>query len=313
MSLVSFVPALFEFGASAGRHAALVTLLSVIAGCAPRPADDVVPPVAEYRAFGAPQPVTIRGYDGDAMEPFITKDGKYLLFNNRNDPRTNTNLHFAARVDDLTFQYRGEIKGVNTPVLEGVPSLDREGNLFFVSVRSYKETFSTLYRGRFTDGTVTGVELVAGVSQRKPGIVMFDAEVAADGRTLFVVDGLFTGGPVPKTADIVIAVRDGAGFRRLPASAELLRNINTQALEYAPAISNDLLELFFTRIPVASGPPQPVILRSTRRSAEEPFGTPEKVAAITGFVEAPTLTNDGRALYYHKLDGNRFVIYRAAR
>ena len=79
---------------------------------------------AEYRAFGAPQRVTIRGYDGDAMEPFITKDGRYLLFNNRNDPRTNTNLHFAARVDDLTFQYRGEIGGVNTPVLEGVPSLE---------------------------------------------------------------------------------------------------------------------------------------------------------------------------------------------
>jgi len=48
---------------------------------------------------------------------------------------------------------------------------------------------------------VTGVELVGGVSRRKPGIVMFDAEIAADGRTLFVVDGLFTGGPVPKTAD----------------------------------------------------------------------------------------------------------------
>jgi len=98
-----------------------------VPACAPQQADDrsAATPAAEYRAFGAPQRVTIRGYDGDAMEPFITKDGLYLLFNNRNDPRTNTNLHFAARVDGLTFQYRGEIKGVNTPVLEGVPSLDR--------------------------------------------------------------------------------------------------------------------------------------------------------------------------------------------
>jgi len=194
-----------------------------------------------------------------------------------------------------------------------VPSLDRDGNLFFVSVRSYQETLSTLYRGRFNDGTVTGVELVSGVSQRKRGIVMFDAEISADGRTLFVVDGLFTGGPIPKTADIVIAVHDGTGFRRLPSSPDLLKNINTNGLEYAPAISNDLLELFFTRIPFASGPPQPVILRSIRRSAEEPFGPPETVTAITGFVEAPTLTNDSRALYYHKRDGNRFVIYRVAR
>ena len=69
--------------------------------------------------------MTIRGYDGDAMEPFITKDGRWLLFNNRNDPRINTDLHFAARVDDLTFTYKGEIKGVNTAALEGVPSVDQ--------------------------------------------------------------------------------------------------------------------------------------------------------------------------------------------
>jgi len=306
---------LLNLSASAVRLAVLVALLSTVPACTPQQAGDrsAATPVAEYRAFGAPQRVTIRGYDGDAMEPFITKDGQYLLFNNRNDPRTNTNLHFAARVDNLTFQYRGEIKGVNTPALEGVPSLDREGNLYFVSVRSYKETLSTLYRGRFNDGTVTGVDLVSGVSQRKPGIVMFDAEITADGRMLFVVDGLFTGGPVPKSADIVIAVRYGTGFQRLPASPELLRKIITKGLEYAPAISNDLLELFFTRIPVSNGPPQPLILRSSRRSVEDPFGLPEKVAAITGFVEAPTLTNDGQALYFHKLDGNRFVIYRVAR
>ena len=297
-----------------GRCAALAVVLSVVPGCTPRPSEQgaIAPPVAEYQAFGTPQRVTIRGYDGDAMEPFITKDGRYLLFNNRNDPRTNTNLHFAARVDDLTFQYRGEIRGVNTPVLEGVPSLDREGNLFFVSLRDYKETLSTLYRGRFDHGTVTGVELVGGVSQRKPGMVIFDAEIAADGWTLLVVDGLFTGGPIPKTADIAIATRDGSGFRRLAASAELLKNINTGALEYAPAVSGDLLELFFTRI---SGPigSQPVILRSTRHRPDEPFGMPERVSAITGHVEAPALSGDGRALYYHKLDGNRFVIYRTER
>jgi hypothetical protein len=288
--------------------------VSATAACAPRLAGDgTIPRTAtEYRAFGAPQRVTIRGYDGDAMEPFITKDGHYLLFNNRNDPRTNTNLHFAARVDDLTFQYRGEIGGVNTPVLEGVPSVDREGNLYFISVRSYQETLSTLYRGRFDHGAVSGVELVGGVSQRKPGIVMFDAEISADGRTLFVADGHFTGGPVPKSADIAIAVRDGSGFRRLPASAELLKNVNTGALEYAPAVSGDLLELFFTRMAGPLSSP-PVILRSARHRADEPFGMPERVSAITGHVEAPSLSDDGRALYYHRLDGNRFVIYRTAR
>ena len=151
-----------------------------------------VPPTArtapEYRAFGNPERVTIRGYAGDAMEPFITKDGRYLLFNNRNDPRSNTNLHFAERVDDLTFYYRGEIKGVNTQALEGVPSVDRSGNLFFVSTRTYKESLSTLFRGRLDDGNVSGVQLVPGISRRFPGIVTFDAEITADGDTLFVVE-----------------------------------------------------------------------------------------------------------------------------
>jgi hypothetical protein len=33
--------------------------------------------------FANPQRVTIRGYDGDAMEPFLTRDSKYLFLNNR--------------------------------------------------------------------------------------------------------------------------------------------------------------------------------------------------------------------------------------
>jgi hypothetical protein len=274
-------------------------ILSVLCGCA----------AGGYAAFGEPRRVTIRGYEGDAMEPFLTRDGRFLLFNNRNDPRINTNLHYATRVDELTFEYRGEIKGVNTPALEGVPSMDSAGNFYFISTRSYGQTFSTLYRDRFSDGAVSAVELVSGVSRRQPGIVMFDAEISADGSTLWVVDGEFSGGPHPRSADIVIAVREGNGFRRLPASAELLKNVNTSALEYAPAVSRDGLELFFTR---AAGS-MPSIYRAARRSDREPFAAPERVAVISGFVEAPALTADGRALYYHKLEERRFVIYRAAR
>jgi hypothetical protein len=247
------------------------------------------------------------------MEPFITRDGRYLFFNNRNDPRVDTNLHYAERVDDLSFDYRGELKGANSPALDGVASMDRDGNLFFVSTRSYAQTLSTLYRGRFRAGSVSGVELVPGVSLRRPGSVMFDAEISPSGDALFVVDGEFAGGPNPKSADIAIAVRDGAGFRRLPASAEILRQVNTAALEYAPAISADLLELFFTRAANLSSSLQPAIYRTHRANVSQPFEVPERVAAITGFVEAPTLSADARSLYYHKLEGNRFVIYRIAR
>ena len=110
-------------------------------------------------------------------------------------------------------------------------------------------------------------------------------------------------------ADISIALSGGAGFRRLSGSAELLKNVNTDALEYAACVSPDELELFFTR----AGKGGPAIYRSTRKNATQAFDSPARVAAIKGFVEAPALSPDGRSLYYHLKEGERFVIYRVTR
>ena len=191
---------------------------------------------------------------------------------NGNDPRINTNLHFAERGDGLTFSYKGEIKGVNTAALEGVPSLDRQGILFFVSTRSYTETLSTLHRGRWNDGDVSGVELAAGVSQRQPGMVTFDAEIAGDGKTLFIVDGRFTGGQVPETADIAIAIRDGASFHRLPPDSDTLLRVPNHRGRAGVAGTPRFLDraarrVFFTLVRVG-GQPTTAILRSARESAD---------------------------------------------
>jgi hypothetical protein len=263
----------------------------------------------EYIAFGNPERIKIRGYSDHAMEPFITRDGRYMFFNNSNDPSVNTNLRYAERIDDLTFEYKGEVAGVNTQALEGVPTMDKNGVFYFVSTRNYKETLSTIYQGRFSGGSVTGVKIVDGVSEKALGRVNFDVEVSVDGRTLYFVDGVFSGKPTPDKADIAIAVRDGAGFRRLSGSAELLKNVNTDALEYAACVSPDELELFFTR----AGKGGPAIYRSTRKNATQAFDSPARVAAIKGFVEAPALSPDGRSLYYHLKEGERFVIYRVTR
>lgn len=257
----------------------------------------------------APQRVTIRGYNTDAMEPFISKDGRYLLFNNSNDPRVDTNLQFATQIDDVTFQYGGSIKGANTAAVDAVPSMDSDGLLYFVSTRDYAQTLATVYRGRFDKGVLSGVEELAGLSQKKPGRLNFDAEIAADGNTLFAVDGKFSGKLFPDTADIFIAVRDANGFHRLPDSDVLMKNINTSALEYAPAVSANLLDLYFTRA-ARHGHRPPVILHASRTRVDEPFGPPQPVPSITGFVEAATLSRDGCSLYFHKKDGDRYSIYR---
>jgi len=262
------------------------------------------------RAFANPEPVTIRGYEGVAMEPFVSRDGRYLFFNNSNAPSVNTNLYWAERIDDVTFEYEGEIAGVNSEALDAVPSMDSDGNFYFVSTRSYTKTLSTIYSGSFSAGAVAGVEIVQGISKKIPGDVNFDAEISADGNTLYFVDGEFVvGSIIPVAADLAIAVRGNGLFERLDESPELLANVNSDALEYAPSVSANGLELFFTRLAGSF----PAICRAARRGSNAPFGVPEQIPAIEGFVEAPSLSPDGRSLYYHRLQGGSFAIYRVSR
>jgi hypothetical protein len=72
---------------------------SIARRSAPRLAAGVVwaltAPMAAAAAeeFSGPRAVEIVGYRDHAMEPFVSRDGRYLLFNNRNDPSENTDLH----------------------------------------------------------------------------------------------------------------------------------------------------------------------------------------------------------------------------
>ncbi|WP_309603896.1 hypothetical protein [Phenylobacterium sp.] len=264
---------------------------------------------ADAPTHAPPQAVTIRGYAGEAMEPHLTRDGRYLLFNNLNLPPTDTNLYYAERLDDLTFQFRGEIAGANTASLEGTPTTDRLGNLYFVSLRSYARTASTIYRGRFLDGRVSGVELVPGVSRGVPGMVNFDVDVSPDGEALYFVDSRFSFGR-PKWAHLVVAARRGEGFQRDPDSQRLLRNVNVHGLVYAPCISADDLRLFFTRMDRDVQRGVPALYLATRPDKGSPFG-PARRLAIDGFVEGPALSPDGAWLYFHRRDGAHYAIYRA--
>jgi len=258
--------------------------------------------------FVNPTNVTIAGYSGDAMEPFITRDGRYLLFNNSNANPSETDLQWAERVDDVTFAYRGKLDGANSPALDAVPSVDSNGTIYFVTTRSYNQDLMTIYRGTFNRGVVTDVAPVPGISRGIRGQVNFDAEVSADGSTLYFVDGLFAGGSVPVVADLAVAIRgDDGQFHRLESGE--FTAINTSALEYAPSVSENQLELFFTRIVNGT----PAIFRTTRADRASPWQPARRLAAINGFVEAPTIASGGVALYYHAKRNGRFEIERVTR
>ena len=291
------------------RCACAVASLIGIVGCdgSIHGATDL-PATNEFVAAGC---VQIDGYDGDAMEPFIEPRSGALLFNNSNAKPNLTDLFWAKRIDDGHFTFVGKIEGANSDALDGVPSVDEDGNFYFISTRSYAETYSTIYRGHWSNGSVTRVELVRGVSRGHAPYIDFDAEISRDGDSLYFAEGVFKGGPIPVSADIVMAHRRGDGFVVDTYSDVLLGTVNTPALEYAPAISADRRELFFTRLDKEAHTVG--IYRVKRIGAAQPFGKAERVSAADGFVEAPALNPDGTVLYFHRLDAGRFHICRANR
>ncbi len=282
------------------------------------PDAEAIPGLSGADGFASPRRVALRGYTDHAMEPFITRDGRYLLFNNSNAPEVDTNLHVARRSDDHTFDYLGELKTLSTRATDAVASVDRNGRMFYVSTETYPRTFRTIFQADFKNGVAENPRVVAGdITHGKIPFLSMDAEISANGMTLYYADNEFADRGYPKTSDIVIARRDGDEFHRRSDSERIMANINTGQLEYAPATTGDELTLYFTRADLdnlltSRGDAELGIYVASRKSPDEPFGMPVKIDAIRGFVEAPTVAPDG-AIYFHKNDGGKFVLYRAER
>ncbi len=245
--------------------------------------------------------VRILGYDGDAMEAFISRDGRYMFFNSQHDAATNKDIYYAERIDDYTFQFKGEVGNVNTNAVDGVPTMDRDGNFFYVSVHAYRPgNLVTVYRGKFEDGAVEDIRPVPGLSLGKPGWVNMDIEISADGRTLYLTQTWFGDGDPPTKSYFFYAEKAGDIFVPQDDSPEIFKQINKDEVVYGATISNDELEILYTRMVGKGGARKVESLRATRPGKNSPFGRPKVIKNITGFAEAPALTDDGRLIYYHK-------------
>lgn len=260
--------------------------------------------------FGSPQRVTVQGYDGQIMEPFLSRDGNTLFFNNLNNPSVDTNLHWSTRINNTLFEYQGEIQGVATEDLEGVPTMDQNSTMYYVYTGDYFQTLQSIYTGNYSEGSLSNISVVENLSRNEPGWLNFDVEVSNDGESLYFVDGLYDENGGPRQANFSIARKIGNEFQRDPNSAMLLANINTDDLEYAAAISKNELELCFTRIiGDISVNSEAHIYIASRTASNLPFSEPQEITEITGFVEGPTFSADDNGLYYHKKENGVFVLY----
>jgi len=269
--------------------------------------------------FTNEQKVTITGYSSDAMEPFITKNGNFLFFNNYQGIN-GKELYYAERINDTTFEFKGEIQGVNSAVVDGNPTMDENNNFYFISTRNIDTGIKTIYSGTFNNGIVTGLHEINGtINITTPYWINMGVEVSKNGNTLFTSNAKFNiGENFPHKGNIRFAVKNGNEFNIPNNEADILVNINTDAaIEYAGELSANELELFYSQVTL-SNPPLFKLYYAKREQVDKKFGKPIRITEpfienLNAFVEAPSLSNDGKRLYYHKLENDVFSIFMLSR
>lgn len=270
-------------------------------------------PAQNYPAFGPEHPVTINGLLFDAMEPHISPDGNYMFFNSLNDGIT-TSIYYATRVDDTTFNYQGQVVGVNQvvqPRLDGVASLDSAGQFYWISTRNYPVEFDNVFYGTGSTGTVSGIGRVHGnFYVYAPGWLIMDAAINNNGMMLYYSNAQFGScGPIPCVARLGVAQKNNdSTFTKLPASDAVMTLVNdTNYLVYAPNIAPNGLTLYYTRIP-RSTPVYSDVCVAVRTGINDTFSLPLVIYSSSAFPEGPTVTTDQSKMYYHKKQGNLYQL-----
>lgn len=266
-----------------------------------------------YPSFGPERQVTINGLSFDAMEPFISPDGKWLLFNNLNDG-INTKLFYATRTNDSTFNFMGELNGPNQktpPHLDAVADMDSLNNFYWTSTREYPADFDNLFLGIFNEGSVTNIGRVHGDFYiYSPGWLIMDHGISYNGQELYYNNARFDGvckGPCETFIGVAQKLNDST-FNKLSNSDEILQNINdNNYIYYAPCLSSDNLEFYYTRYLKGEVTVNTLfeVCVAVRETPTDTFSPPIVLFSelIANIVEAPTLTADMQIMYYHKKIG----------
>lgn len=265
--------------------------------------------------FGPEIPVNFIGVSTDAMEPHLSPDGNALFFNSLNDGIT-TSLFYGGKINDSTFQLVGAVPIVNqavTPRLDAVASLDTANNFYWVSTRNYPVEFDNLHRIRFLQSGYTNFGRVHGDFYiYSPGWLIMDAAISHYGEQLIYCNAYFnncTGVPCKAALGIANKVNDST-FIKTTNSGMIMAAVNDTAnyIVYAPQLTEDGLELYFTRLAHASTNTE--ICVATRSNVSDPFGAPSVLISSPGNLpEAATVSADKTKIYYHKKEGGIFKLF----
>jgi hypothetical protein len=271
--------------------------------------------LAQNPVYGNEKLVTINGYTADAMEPHLHTNDNALFFNSLNDGIT-TSLFFAIRNNDTTFTLAGQTPYVNqtsTPRLDAVSSIDTMDNFYWVSTRGYPGNFDNLHRCRFLQSGYTNFGRVHGDFYiYQPGYLIMDAAISYYGDKLIYCNAYFNNcGSIPCAASMGIAQKtNDSTFNKLANTSSIMASINDTAnyCVYAPNLSEDGLELYYTRFLKTGSNTE--ILVATRSNTSAVFGTPSIIVNAPGLVpEAPTISSDKSKIYFHKKVGGTYRIF----
>ena len=269
-----------------------------------------------YPTFGNEKPVTINGLTFDAMEPNLSTDGNALFFNSLNDGIT-TSLYYAAKVNDTTFNFVGAVPVVNqtvTPRLDGVATVDSSNNFYWVSTRNYPSNIENLFRIKFLISGYTNFGRLHGDFYiNSPGYLIMDACTNYYGNQLIYCNAYFNscsnGLPCKASMGIAQKVNDST-FNKYANTSAIMVNINDTSnyIVYAPNITKDGLELYYTRL-LKTGT-QTEIMVSVRTNTNVAFSVPSLLVGAPFFApEAPTVTSDKSKMYYHKKIGSFYKLF----
>ena len=266
-----------------------------------------------FPSLGQEKLVTINGLTFDAMEPFLSNDENILFFNSLN-AGGNTNLHYSQRVDDSTFTYVGLVDGTvdtSSNHLDAVASMDSTNLFYWVSLRNYPNIIENLHSGYFDGSNVSNVKRVYGnFNIPSIGWIIMDAAVSHGGSLLYYCNAYFDfinnscGAGIPCSASIGVAQKiNDSTFNKLPNTNAIFTQVNdTNYLVYAPQVSHDGLELYFTRLLKNTFNTQVCV--AVRNSINDNFSTPQIIHQNNGFApEGPTINANKTKLYYHQKDG----------